>query len=85
MLNVSGNDGLCMLCGVENMYVLVVFIVKECGLWDIDYVCGLKELNMLACVECELRDVGDALSESLVFCKVNLLKNVLFKFGIDVL
>ena len=84
-LNVSGNDGLRTLRGVENMHALAALIAKECGLRDIDHVRGLKELNTLACAECELRDVGDALSESPALRKVNLSKNALSKLGIDAL
>ena len=62
-LNVSGNDGLKTLRGVEHMHALAALIAKECGIDDLSAVKGLKELNTLACAECEVRDVGDALTE----------------------
>jgi len=84
-LNVSGNDGLKTLQGVEHMLALAALIAKECGIDDLSAVKGLKELNTLACAECEVRDVGDALSESPALRKVNLSKNKLTKVGIDAL
>ena len=84
-LNVSGNDGLKTLRGVEHMHALAALIAKECGIDDLSAVKGLKELNTLACAECEVRDVGDALSESPALRKVNLSKNKLTKIGIDAL
>lgn len=84
-LNVSGNDGLRTFDGVQHMKALAALIAKECGIEDLLPIKGLAELNALVCAECQLHDVGDALSSSPALRKLNLSKNHLKKLGNEAL